>query len=312
MADLAIIPAGSPGELATMPVQYEQESAIGATMKAQVEATIKARYGIAQMRPRDLDVVRQKMLANGRRPSFAEMATYKKPIGGGKFVEGESIRFAEAAAMAMGNLITETIAVEETDKHRVYRVVTTDIETNTSFSTDISVQKTVERRFVKEGQTVLSSRRNTNGDIVHLVEATEDDMLTKSGNAISKAMRNNILRLIPGDIIDDCLAECRATLASGNRQDPDAARKKLLDAFGFFGVLPNHIAEYLGHDASAISNAELEDLRKQYAGVKTGETTWPQIMQAKAEELSKKNAAENPSAAKTAADKVREKTEKQG
>jgi hypothetical protein len=309
MGELAIPPAETGGAIATVPTPYNDETIVGATMRAQVEATIKARYGIAQMRQRDLDTVRQKMLANGRRPSFAEMATYKKPIGGGKFVEGESIRFAEAAAMAMGNLITETIAVEETDKHRVYRVVTTDIETNTSFSTDIMVAKTVERRFAKEGQTIISSRRNSNGDIVHTVEASEDDMLTKSGNAISKAMRNNILRLIPGDIIDDCLAECRATLASGNKQDPDAARKKLLDAFGFFGVLPNHIAEYLGHEASQLSSAELDDLRKQYTAVKTGESSWPAIMQAKAEELGKKAAAENPSAAKTAADKVREKTE---
>lgn len=307
MGEITIIPADNGGALATIP-DTGAETTIGAAMRAQVEATIKARYGIAQIRPRDLDTVRQKMLANGRRPSFAEMATYKKPIGGGKFAEGESIRFAEAAAMAMGNLITETIAVEEDDKRRVYRVVTTDIESNTSFSTDITVQKTVERRFVKEGQTVLSSRRNSNGDIVHLVEATEDDMLTKSGNAISKAMRNNILRLIPGDIIEDCLAQCQQTLAGKVKEDPDAARKKLLDAFGFFGVLPQQIGEYLGHEPSALSTAELDDLRKQYTAVKTGESSWPQIMQAKAEALGKEAGAQT--AAKTAAEKVREKTEK--
>lgn len=309
MGELAIVPAETGGAIATVQPSYQEESIVGATMRAQVEATIKARWGVAKMCPRDLDVVRQKMLANARRPSFAEMATYKKPIGGGKFAEGESIRFAEAAAMALGNLITETIAVEETDKHRVYRVVTTDAETNTSFSTDIMVAKTVERRFVKEGQTVISSRRNSNGDITHTVEASEDDMLTKAGNAISKAMRNNILRLVPGDIIEDCIAQCQQTLAAGNKQDPDAARKKILDAFGFFNVMPTDIAEYLGHDASAISNVELDELRKLYTGVKTGETPWPAIMQAKAEALGKKATAENPSAAKTAADKVREKTE---
>ena len=307
MGEITIIPADNGGALATIP-DTGAETTIGAAMRAQVEATIKARYGIAQIRPRDLDTVRQRMLANGRRHSFAEMATYKKPIGGGKFAEGESIRFAEAAAMAMGNLITETIAVEEDDKRRVYRVVTTDIESNTSFSTDITVQKTVERRFVKEGQTVLSSRRNSNGDIVHLVEATEDEMLVKSGNAVSKATRNNILRLLPGDILDDCLAQCQQTLAGKVKEDPDAARKKLLDAFGFFGVLPQQIGEYLGHEPSALSTAELDDLRKQYTAVKTGESSWPQIMQAKAEALGKEAGAQT--AAKTAAEKVREKTEK--
>lgn len=298
---LAIVPAEEPTLAAT---QIQQLSNSGGALAAQVQATVQARYIVAMQRPRDWAVVRQKMLAECRRVGFAEQARYKKPIGK-SFVEGESIRFAEAAARNMGNITTEVIAIDENDESRVLRVVTTDIESNTSFSTDIAVKKTIERKFIKEGQTVISSRRNSNGDLVHLIEATEDDMLVKAGNAISKATRNNILRLLPGDIIDDCMAECARTLAGKAKEDPAAERNRLLDAFGFFGVMPNQITEYLGHDATQLSKAELEELRLLYAGVKSGETTWPQIMQAKAESLSRP-----PSAAKDAADAVRQKLEK--
>lgn len=278
-------------------------STVGSALAAQVQATVAARYMVAMQRPRDWETVRQRMLAECRRPGFAEQARYRKPIGGGKFIEGESIRFAEAAARNMGNIATEVIAVDEDADTRTLRVVTTDIESNTSFSTDLSIKKTVERRNPREGQTVISSRRNSNGDIVHLVEASEDEILTKTGNLISKATRNNVLRLLPGDIVDDCMAQCLATLAKGAKEDPVAARRKLLDAFGFFEIMPNHVAEYLGHDVNQISPQELEDLRKVYAGVKSGETSWAQVMAAKAEAIAK----DAPSSSKSAAEKVREK-----
>lgn len=299
---ITIVPAEEPQALAA--TQIQQLTNVGSALAAQVQATVQARYIVAMQRPRDMDTVRQRLLAECRRPAFAEQARYRKPIGGGKFIEGESIRFAEAAARALGNIVTEVIAVDEDAEKRVLRVVTTDIETNTSFSTDILVRKTVERRSVREGQVVISSRRNSSGDIVHLVEASEDEILVKSGNAISKATRNNILRLLPGDIVDDCLTQCDATLAGKVKEDPDGARKKLLDAFGFFNVLPQQIAEYIGHDATQLSAAELDDLRKVYAGVRSGETTWPQVMQARAEALGKNPAASSAGAA------VREKLEK--
>lgn len=283
-----ILPAegSQPGaELAL--TQVQQLTNTGSSLAAQVQATVQARYIVAMQRPRDWSVVRQRLLAECRRPGFAEQAQYRKPVGGGKFVTGESIRFAEAAARNMGNIVTEVLAIDDDDEKRTLRVVTTDIETNSSFSTDIVVRKTVERRFTKEGQTVISSRRNSNGDVVHLVEATEDDILVKSGNAVSKATRNNILRLLPGDIVDDCLAECQKTMSGKAQVDPAAENKRLQDAFGFFGVMPTDLAAYLGHDATQLTKAELEELRGLYAGVKLGETTWAQVMQTKAEALGK-------------------------
>src|SRR5258708_6569465 len=71
-------------------------------LAAQAKAQIEARYVMAERHPRDLDVVRQRMLKECRRPVFAGVARYRKPIGKG--VEGPSIRFAEAAIRLMGNI----------------------------------------------------------------------------------------------------------------------------------------------------------------------------------------------------------------
>ena len=46
-----------------------------AVLAAQARAVIEARYLIAINRPRDLDVVREKLLKECRRPGFAEVAT---------------------------------------------------------------------------------------------------------------------------------------------------------------------------------------------------------------------------------------------
>src|ERR1051325_11866299 len=73
---------------------------------AREEAAVKARYIMALERPRDLDLVRQRLLKECERPGFAQVAIYAKPVGEKK-VRGLSIRFAEAAIRNFTNVLTE-------------------------------------------------------------------------------------------------------------------------------------------------------------------------------------------------------------
>jgi len=102
-----------------------------AVLAAQARAVIEARYLIAINRPRDLDVVREKLLKECRRPGFAEVAIYKKPIGKG--VEGLSIRFAEAAIRYMCNIDISQQTIYDDAEKRIIRVSCTDMETNTPY-----------------------------------------------------------------------------------------------------------------------------------------------------------------------------------
>jgi hypothetical protein len=60
--------------------------------------------------------------------------------------------------------------------------------------------------------------------------------------------------------------------------DPDAAKKKIFDAFAEIGIQAKDIKSYLGHAAETIVPKELADLRGIFQAIKDGETTWRDVM----------------------------------
>ena len=271
-------------------------------MAAQQKAVVEARYKMALARPRDIDMVRQNMLKDARRPSFASVAIYHKPVGKG--VEGPSIRFVEAAIRNMTNILTETSTISEDDERRVIRVAVSDLETNTYFSQDVTVTKTVERSKMPQGEKPIRVRTNSRGQVVYILHGTDDDILNKQNALISKAVRTLGLRLIPGDLVDEALFYVRQTMAKQDAQDPDTAKKRIIDAFSQLGVNVESLKDYLGHELSSIDPNELQTLRALYSAIKDGETTWKAIMddkeekeaEAKAEQKTAKKAAKKEAA----------------
>lgn len=251
---------------------------------AQAKALVEARYIMALRRPRDMDVVREKMLKECMRPSFAAVARYVKPIGRDKtkWPTGPSIRFAEAAVRNMTNITIETMTVYDDREKRIVRVSVTDLEANVPYSQDVTIAKTIERRQKKDGDTVLSTRSNSYGDTVYILEATDDDIVNKQQALISKAVRTLGLRLIPGDIVDECMDQVLVTQKNADAEDPDAAKRKLFDAFAGLGVRAEQLKEYLGHDAVSLSPKELGDLRALFAAIRDGEATWRDVMETRA------------------------------
>lgn len=249
-------------------------------LAAQARAQIEARYIVAMRNPRDWDNVRAKLLKDCSRPGFAEVARYSKPVGRDK-IEGPSIRFAEAALRCMGNVVPESFVVWDDEEKRVVRVSVTDIESNLTYSQDVVIAKTVERQKLADGQQALSQRMNSYNKIVYTVRATEDDLLNKQNAQVSKALRTQSIRLLPGDILAECMEKVMEVQRNRDSQDPDAARKKLLDAFQRINVMPSHLAEYLGHDTTQVVPAELAELRAIFAAISDGETTWAAVMATK-------------------------------
>lgn len=265
---------------------------------AQAKAAIEARYILAMRRPRDMNNTRVLLLRECQRPGFAQSAWYRKPIGQG--VEGFSVRFAEAAARCMTNVMPEVITVYDDREKRIVRVSVTDLEANVTYTKDVTVSKTVERTTVKGGQEVIGSRQNSQGKTTYLVVANEDELLNKEGSLVSKAMRNLVLRLVPGDILDECEAAIMETRKRGeNAQDPDAARKKIVDAFAAQGVMPADLKAYLGQELSSVSPAQLQQLRDIYTAIKAGEATWKDYI-AEAKEREGEKPDDAPKAGKDA------------
>ena len=265
--------------LINKPSQLPTNETASSATAAKMKAIVQARYEVAFFRPRDMDSVREKMLKECRRPSFAEVARYNKPIGKG--VVGPSIRFAEMAVRCMSNIVVETTTVYDDREKRIVNVSVTDLEGNVPYAQDVTISKAVERRKVKEGDVVLRQRTNSYGDTVYLLEATDDEILNQQNALISKAIRTLGLRLIPGDIVDECMDMVVDTQRNKDATDPDAAKRKLFDSFVSVGVSVDDLKKYLGHSGETLNPKELAGLRGIFSAIREGETTWREVMDGK-------------------------------
>lgn len=257
-----------------LPVKIVETSS--AAVAEQQKAIIYAHYELAMRRPRDVDVTRTALLHECKRPSFAKVARYNKPIGKG--VTGPSIRFAEAAIRHYKNILILTQTVFDDTERRIVNVKCIDVESNLSYCQDVTVVKTVERKALKQGENPIKTRLNSKGEMLYILEATDDDILNKQNALISKAIRTQGLRLIPGDIVDECMNEVIDTQRDADAKDPEAAKKALFDAFVEIGVQVKDIKSYLKNDAETLTPKELADLRGIYQAIKDGELTWRDVL----------------------------------
>lgn len=274
MTETSILrPGASGGDQSLARVVGKQETQ-GAALAKRAEAEVQARYVFALQRQRDISEVRLRILEHCKRPGFAERAEYGKPVGN-KVIVGPSIRFVETALQAYGNVIPEATVTFDDEHKRIVSVSVTDLERNVTYREDAVVEKFVERRSPKDGDEVLSERKNSSGQTVYRIAATEDDFANKVAAAISKKIRNLGLRVLPADIVDEAMDECANTRQAGNNaKDPTETIKRMTSAFFQFRVTPKDIEEYLGHEVEKVVPKELDDLRRILTALKEGEATW--------------------------------------
>jgi hypothetical protein len=296
-------------ELQQQPQITEKRELASDVLAAQARAHVQARYIVANTpaNRRDWDHVRQRILKDCDRSSFAETAIFKKPMGGST-VTGLSIRFAEAAQRAMGNLMPERTIVYDDAQKRIIRIAMTDLESNVTHYKDLIIDKTVERKSPK-GRTVISQRINSYGEPVYIVEATEDELLTKESSISSKVERQLTLKILPGDIQDEALRAIRHTQDKADKADPDASKKRLVDSFEDLGIRVPDLKLFLGVDSlDSLQPADLKQLREIYTAIKEGETNWREMMEQREAARGKKAEAKANGKSETLTDRVRQKT----
>jgi len=297
MAEQQIVKSGS-GQVKMREEKLAQEITVGRDTSAEAaaaaaKAEVEVRTAQALKFPRNLDQFREDILRDCKRPGFAEIALYRKPVGRKKnqetgkweenFAVGESVRFIESALQAFGNVHVFSRIDYENSEQAKLTVGVLDLQRNVGYSFDVILDKLIERREVKTGRKPRGMRENSYGDMVYLVEATKDEFRNIMGAERSKLLRDNGRRLLPRDILDECRAQIEATLADANAKDPDAQRKKMLDAFSALGVSATMLQEYLGRPFESLQPADINDLRALHNALKDGECTWADVMRAKAE-----------------------------
>ena len=243
---------------------------------AMAKAEIESAYIMAMRKPRNWANVRAAIIAACERPVFAEKAEYAKPMGKDK-ISGPSIRFAETVIQAAGNIKTSATVIYDDENIRKVHVQVIDLENNISYGKEITLQKTVERSFLKQGQEPLATRLNSYGKMVYIVPATEDELLVKQAAQESKIIRTCGLRMIPQDIVEEAMEVARATRKKNI--DPKAETNKILDAFAKMGVKPSDIAAYLKKPIEQIVGADIDDLRQIYTAIKDGDARWSDFLE---------------------------------
>lgn len=268
------------------------------------KANVLARFQIARMNPRDSSDARVKILRECDRPRFAELATYTLPRGD-KEITGPSIRLAEVCARAWGNIVIESPVTFEDEDKRILAVSVTDLETNTTYGpTGVVVEKTVERRYAKKDADVVGTRTNAAGQLLYIVRASDADLLAKHNALVSKTIRNLILRLVPGDIVEEAIERAATTIDRQVSAEPGAERKRAIDAFASINVLPSQLAEALGHPVDQCSPAEIKMLRGWYSAIKDGDATIGEIIAERTKKPEPAPEAASTSAPSTARSKV--------
>ena len=242
-------------------------------LAARAKAEVEARFIVAMQRPRDWDTVRTSLLKEIERPGFADVAWYQIPNRG----EGFTIRFAEAALRSMRNIDSKTDIIFEDDDKRIISVTVMDIENNISLPATISIGKTIERKYLNNGEVAIGQRVNSSGETVYIRACTDDELLTKTNSAVSKAMRNGLLRLLPGDIQSDCARRIYAIKQGDAAKDPNGYKKKVLDGFADLNISPENLTRFLKHEVGTSSPEELVMLRDIYSAIRDGRATWHDI-----------------------------------
>lgn len=126
-----------------------------------------------------------------------------------------------------------------------------DLETNTKAVRQFSVRH---RRDTRKGGYDLTDER----DIYELM-----------ANQAQRRVRAAILEIIPGDIMEDAVAECEKTLKASVGDVADATAK-LVQAFADMGVSREALEKRLGRRIDSIQPAQIIGFRKIYVSIKEG------------------------------------------
>lgn len=283
-----------------------QRDTQASVLAERARAEVQSRYIIAMQRPRNIEAFRIRLLEHCKRPGFAAIAEYAKPVGGQK-IKGPTIRFVETALREYENVLPVATITYDDELKRITQVSVTDLERNVTYYDDATAEKFVERRNTKSGDEVLGSRQNSYGETVYKLRATEDDFANKIGSAVSKKTRNLGIRILPPDIVEEALAMCRKTIATKDAEDPAAARRQIADAFAAIRVMPTDIDAYLGHAFDQASPAELVELRSAYAAVRDGEAKWMDLVESQRVARGEIEPEDASKSSKVAGDKLRAK-----
>lgn len=238
------VPANAPG-INVGAVTIESSRAI---------AEAQGKLIIAKNFPRDEHLAYAKAMDACKRKSLAEKAMYSYPRSGST-ISGPSIRLAEELARCWGNVDFGIKELSQKDGESEMQAYCWDMETNTMSSQTFVVAHV---RDTRKGQVRLTEQR---------------DIYENNANMAGRRLRARILAVLPPDLVEAAVAECKKTLA-GNNDIPISDRiNKMVVAFGKFGVKIEAIEKRLDRKIDTMTNEDISEYIGIYNSLKDGNSS---------------------------------------
>jgi hypothetical protein len=214
-------------------------------------AEAQGKLVVAKRFPRDRYQSMEQILDACKRKKLADGAIYAYSRGGEK-VSGPSIRLAEELARCWGNIEYGLRELSNQPGYSEMEAYAWDLETNTYSAQRFTVRHIRER---KEGDKSLTGQR---------------DIYEITANMGARRMRARILAILPDDVVDAAVQQCRQTIA-GSSDEPLSARiERMRQAFAKSGVTTQMLERRLGHVLAETTLDELPDLQGIYNAIRDG------------------------------------------
>lgn len=203
--------------------------------------------------PRDELYAMERIKKACQRMTLAKDAIYQYPRGGQQ-VTGPSIRLAEAIAQNWGNIESGVIELDNSNGKSEMMAYAWDLETNTR---DAKIFTVPHRRDTKNGSKDLTDARD-------IYEAT--------ANFGARRKRACIMSVVPGDVVEMAVKECRKTMASTDKRPIAEIVKGMLKAFKELDITKEQIEKYIDKKIADLLKEDLVDLAGIIKAIKDGQS----------------------------------------
>lgn len=233
--------------------EFESQKPIGTEMMVSRQAQeVQAAMVVAKKFPRDESAAFNRIMKACERRKLAEQSMYEYPRGGQKVI-GPSIRLAEAVAQNWGNIDFGIIELEQNKGESTMMSYAWDLETNTRRQMVYTVKH---QRDTKKGGYMLTDSR---------------DVYELTANMGARRVRACILAVIPGDVVDAAMEQCKKTLVSGEKKPLMDRIRDMIVAFDKeFQVKQEMLEKYIGCKSDAFSENDVIRLKGVYKSLRDG------------------------------------------
>lgn len=256
-------------------------------MAEAAKARVQSAHIMARQFPRDMRRVRERILDACGRPRFAEGAVYALPRKSWNpetrqkeniEIRGLSVRFAEEAARALGNLDIQEQVIYEDDRKLIVQVTVLDLEANLSTSDSVVVSKTIERKQLREWEEALEVRAGASGK-VFVVSASDGDVRMKRQSEVARVRRNLILAQLPSDIREEAEDAIEATKRDADRSTslPKKREEIRIGMTERMQIPQDQIETFIGRTFEEMGVDDLRRLIEVVNSIKDGVQSWDAI-----------------------------------